>query len=62
MVLKGVGRQVLGKNAVTIRLVGVYSGRLKDESDIGRVWTPDSILAVLVGNRQANLPLVGLGA
>ena len=48
-----VGVTTLGA-AVNSRFMGVYSGRINDESDIGRVWTPEAILEVMRGGQRAS--------
>lgn len=36
------------------RFMGVYSGRINNESDIGRVWTPNAITEVMRGGKRAS--------
>lgn len=47
-----VGATTLGA-AVNTRFMGIYSGRINHESDIGRVWMPEAILEVMHGGQRA---------
>jgi hypothetical protein len=38
------------------RFVGVYSGRLNDESDIGRVWKWKALVEAIDGEQRGPLP------
>jgi hypothetical protein len=55
------GSHVL-ENMVTVgggpmeRFLGVYSGRLNEESDIGRVWKRKALVEVLDGGKRGTLP------
>ena len=40
-----------GTGNEVIRLLGVYSGRISEESDIGRVWKVQAVAEVLDGDR-----------
>jgi hypothetical protein len=44
---------------VAERFVGVYSGRLHSESDLGRVWKVRALMEILDGPQQGPLPTVG---
>jgi hypothetical protein len=38
------------------RFVGVYSGRINDQSDIGRVWKRKALVEVIDGAQRGPLP------
>lgn len=38
------------------QLVGVYSGRISDQSDLGFVWKVQALLDILVGHQRGPLP------
>ena len=38
------------------RFVGVYSGRLNEESDIGRVWKRRALVEVINGGKRGERP------
>jgi hypothetical protein len=42
-----------------IRLVGVYSGRINRESDLGFVWKVEALAAILANRQRGPLPTVG---
>jgi len=43
-------------------LLGVYSGRVNDESDLGFMWRPDAIREVIDGQKRAtNQSLIPIG-
>lgn len=42
-----VGVTTLGLSQINSRLMGVYSGRINAESDIGRVWTTQAVIEVI---------------
>ena len=48
-----VGVTTLGRSQINSRLMGVYAGRINAESDIGRVWTVQAIIEVVVGKSCA---------
>lgn len=48
-----VGATTLGRSEINSRFMGVYSGRINAESDIGRVWTVQAIVEVVAGGSRA---------
>lgn len=48
-----VGVTTLGTSRVNTRFMGVYSGRINKESDIGRVWTPVAVSQVMSGGKRS---------
>jgi hypothetical protein len=48
-----VGVTTLGLSQINSRLMGVYSGRINAESDIGRVWTTQAVIEVVDGMTRA---------
>jgi len=47
-------------NAVPVwRFVGVYSGRIHSESDLGFIWKVQAIIEILEGQHWGPLPVVG---
>lgn len=44
-----------GTGKEVIRLLGVYSGRISKESDIGRVWKARAVAEVLDGDRRGQV-------
>jgi len=47
------GGLVIGGSGINIRFMGIYSGRINPESDLGRVWFPWAIAAVLKGGQPS---------
>lgn len=43
----GLGVTTLGNSQTAARFIGVYSGRINQESDIGRVWKPEALQQIL---------------
>jgi hypothetical protein len=41
------------------RFVGVYSGRINKESDLGRVWKVQALLDIIEGEQRGPFPTVG---
>lgn len=52
------GGLVLGGGEIE-RFVGVYSGRIHPESDLGRVWKRAALLEILDAQRRGLFPVVG---
>ncbi|SKB04142.1 trypsin-like peptidase domain-containing protein [Aeromicrobium choanae] len=51
----GRGQNVLTASGPTVtRFMGVYSGRVNPDSDLGRVWTPEAIKDVLAGAKTSS--------
>jgi hypothetical protein len=44
-------------NGPVMRLVGVYSGRINQESDLGYVWRVGVIKDILTGSKRAGGPV-----
>jgi hypothetical protein len=42
-----------------INLIGVYSGRLNAESDLGRVWKVQAAREILTANQRGPIPRIG---
>lgn len=49
------GSVIAGTGQETVELVGVYSGRINEQSDLGRVWKRRTVLEVLDGSRPAEV-------
>jgi hypothetical protein len=41
------------------RLIGVYSGRIRGDSDLGYVWRTDALVDILDGGKRGPVPTVG---
>ena len=52
------GGTMLGAGEVE-RFIGVYSGRINNDSDLGYVWKVQALLDILEGQRRGPLPTVG---
>ena len=53
------GNQTLG-GPIAERFVGVYSGRINDESDLGRVWKAQALVEILDGKQRGPKPALSL--
>lgn len=49
------GSMQVGTRNEVVRLIGVYSGRISEESDIGRVWRTQAVVEVVSGSRPGQV-------
>lgn len=50
------GGDLIYNGVPATRFIGVYSGRINQESDLGRVWTLDALVRILEGQQRGSLP------
>jgi Trypsin-like peptidase domain len=50
---------VMASSSPVERFVGIYSGRINSESDLGRVWKAHALTEILDGEKRGAIPIIG---
>jgi hypothetical protein len=52
------GRSLINNGVPAIRLIGVYSGRINDQSDLGLVWKLDALREIIDAGKRGPYPTI----